>query len=95
MLPESPVDTQGKPNFQAFVTWAFYACIVLIGWGILGKFDSLGLEVTKIRTEMTDMNVALVRTVIHQNFNDNEIQANRAAIAKLRDDVDALKMLRH
>ena len=93
MLPDAPLDEK-QPRFQTFVTWGFYACIVLIGYGILNKFDSLDQKVTTISLEMQTMNIKLVEIFSKQNYNDKEIEINRAAIRVLREDVDQLQRKR-
>lgn len=99
MIPEAPEhDPKDQDKFQKFVTWCFYAMIVLIGYGILGKFDAVdkkfddfGAKMDGIRMEMSSMNSKLVQIFERQGFNDKEIEHNRAAIVELRKDVDQLK----
>jgi hypothetical protein len=85
VLPDAHDPMEEKsPHFQTFVTWAFYALIVLLGYLALGKFDHIDENFTSVRIEISSMNIKLAQILEHQSFSDKEVQDLRDEVKELR-----------
>lgn len=82
MLPELP-SADGR-RFDQFVTWVFYALILLLGTIVSSNFSELKTEVVALRVEITDLNTKVALVIARDGAKDKEI-------SRLEDRVKALE----